>query len=186
MLITSLQKEGFFVNVGHHDEASVTVWVWQTLENNIWELHLPDRPEWLHLKSYALSVMERPQWSAVAVRLGKEMGLLVLARSFCCVGGCDQQGNSLHLSGSVSQRTGQPWLQMVSKLAKDGWSVLITAVKMGSTSPAGSCQHSNQGQRNLVLADSVKPLQTLAQKLRPDAISGRPHSGQGYERQVMR
>ena len=120
-LTTSLHKEGFFANVGHHAEASITVWVWQTLENNIWEPHLPDRPQRLHLKSYALlTLTERPQCSAVAVTQRKEMGSPVLARSFCCVGGCDQQGNSLHLSGSVSQRTGQPWLQMVSDLAKDG------------------------------------------------------------------
>lgn len=49
-----LCKKGFFASAGQDAEASVTVGVWQTLENNIWESHLADRPEQLHLKSYAL------------------------------------------------------------------------------------------------------------------------------------
>jgi len=61
-----------------------------------------------HLKSNALlTLTERPLFTVTAVTQRKEMGSLVLARSFCCVGGHDQQGNSLHLPGSVSQRTGQ-------------------------------------------------------------------------------
>lgn len=49
-----------------------------------------------------------------------------------------------------------------------------------------TCQHWNEGQRNLALAYSAKPLQTLPHELRPEAISGCPLLGQCYERQVMR
>lgn len=52
-LRTLLCKRGFLANAGQDAEASVTVWVWQTLKNIIWESHLTDRPQQLCLKSYA-------------------------------------------------------------------------------------------------------------------------------------
>jgi len=71
-------------------------------------------------------------------------------------------------------KASQRWLLSPDNCCEDGFylpSRILSALK---------------GQRHLVLADSVKPPQTLAHELRPDAISGRPLLGQGYESRVMR